>query len=53
MENKRMKLSIFSIGGLTQINTVKLQGNINGQKVLILIDDGEYTPYCVKLGDGH
>jgi len=40
LENKRMELSLFSAGGLTQNNTMKLQGDINGRKVLILIDSG-------------
>lgn len=36
MEQKRMKLSFFSAGGLTQTNMMKLQG----KKILVLINSG-------------
>lgn len=33
-----MELSSFSAGGLTQSNTMKLQGLVQGRNVLVLID---------------
>ena len=55
LENKRMELSLFSAGSLTQSNTMKLQGDINGRKVLILIDSGAShnfvsTQLVIELG---
>lgn len=39
-ENNIMELSLFSAKGLTQTNTMKLQGWVKGKRVLILIDSG-------------
>jgi len=35
-----MNLSVLSAGGLTQLHTMKLQGEMMGRKVLVLIDSG-------------
>jgi len=35
-----MDLSLFSVGELTQPNTMKLHGEVNGNWVLLLIDNG-------------
>jgi len=39
-ECQQMNLSIFSIGGLTQPNTMKLQGKVKGRIALVLINSG-------------
>ena len=39
-ENPQMSLSELSAGGLTQPHTMKMQGEIRGRKVLILVDSG-------------
>lgn len=36
-----MDLSIFSIGGMTPNQTMKLQRRVNGRIVLVLIDSGD------------
>jgi len=38
--NPEMDLSIFSVGGLTQPHSMKLQGTVEGRTALVLIDNG-------------
>ncbi|XP_017431852.2 uncharacterized protein LOC108339224 [Vigna angularis] len=40
VEQKAMELSGLSAGGLSQSNTMKLQGWVQGKRVLVLIDSG-------------
>ena len=68
VECQWMDLSVCLAGGLTQPQTMKLKGELQGQEVLILIDSEashnfvssklglklESTkPYYVRLGDGN
>jgi len=39
-ECQRTELSLFSVGGMTQYHTMKLQGNLQGTEVPVLIDSG-------------
>ena len=39
-EYRRMELSLFSVGGLTQRHTMKLQGTVKGRTAMVLIDSG-------------
>lgn len=50
-----MELSVCSAGGMTQPQTMKLQGVVQGQKILVLIDSGAsynfiYTKLVQRLG---
>lgn len=47
-EPKPMELSFFSAGGLTQPRTMKLQGWVNGRRVLVLIDSGANHNFIAK-----
>ncbi|XP_052724329.1 uncharacterized protein LOC128194004 [Vigna angularis] len=48
MDQRQMELSSFSAGGLTQPKKMKLQGEIKGRIVLVLIDNGTSHKFILQ-----